>query len=187
MVLTLSWSMTAWGSPRTAFGWLTFAPAAGRRAPADRSQILDAQRTAMDQGILRQNETVCLSRQGRRARRAGSRRIGSKECPTLRCRSAGRHSGAKTATKAPAKIYGKPGRYKAQRWLSMKLKKSKDSLPGSSASASQPTQYHSKCDFSGKSLRTSSMRVSGIWLFSTKPWAPQRRHSSRRANPLNWE
>jgi len=63
----LSWSMTPWRSLRTTFGWLTFAPAAGRRAPADRIQILDAPRNATAPEILRQNETACSFRQGRAA------------------------------------------------------------------------------------------------------------------------
>ena len=122
-------------------------------------------------------------------RRARSWMIESKECATLRGDSAERRSNDRTAPGSRQKMR-QSRRYKAHRCLSTMLRNIKEvqrlQLRQVSCAAKSPGNQF-PCDFTGKSLCTSSMSVSGIWLFSTKPWAPHRRHSSLRASPLNWE
>src|SRR5712692_1818523 len=127
MVLILSWSMTvsrlprtltAWRSPGTRFDWLTFAPAAGRRTPADRSQILDAPRNATDQEILRQNETACSFGDGMSVWRERTGKIVSIEQPTSRGYSARRRSMWIASVQTPAELRVKSRRHKAHECLS---------------------------------------------------------------------
>src|SRR5713226_885795 len=129
MVLMLSWSMTptrsgsprtltAWRSPGIRFDSLTFAPAAGRRTPADRSQILDAPRNATDQEILRQNETACSFGDGMSVWRERTGKIVSIEQPTSRGYSARRRSMWIASVQTPAELHLKSRRYKAHGCLS---------------------------------------------------------------------